>query len=270
MDWLNTLEAKFGRHAIHGLIRIVVGFNALVFVLSLVNPDFLKLLYFDRELILQGQVWRLVTYIFIPSLGRWWLMPDYLWLVFWLMFIWMLGDGLEQAWGAFKLNVFYFTGMIGTTIAAFFFDTNFNNALLNLSLLFAFATLYPDFSIMIFFFLPVKIKWIAWVAFGSLVLSLLGGPLSLRMAILASLGNYILFFGPTLFATVRHRHTVAARRREFESKAAPETESLHRCAACHKTELTNPELEFRVAKDGNEYCVAHLPGRVRTGAIPLQ
>ena len=77
MKWLDSLEAKFGHLAIPGLIRIVVGFNALVFILIQINPNFLSLITLDRDLVMHGQFWRLVSYIFIPSLGGGWLMPPY-------------------------------------------------------------------------------------------------------------------------------------------------------------------------------------------------
>ena len=263
MNWIESLERRFGHLAIPGLIRIVVAFNAAVFILYLGNPGILSFLQLDRDLILHGQVWRLFTYIFIPSLGRGWLMPDHLWLVFWLLFIWMLGDGLEQAWGSFKVNLFYLIGMIGTTIAALFLGAGFNGAMLNLSLLFAFATIFPDHSILIFFFLPVRIKWIAWVSFAGLCFAFLGSSWAARAAILTALANYLLFFGPMIVGMARHRQTVASRRLRFErnvKEAAADT--MHSCAVCKKTEVTDPDLDFRVSRDGNEYCVEHLPARV--------
>jgi hypothetical protein len=259
MKWIDALEKKFGRHAIHGLVRVIVFLNAFVFILTLVNPHFLELIYLDPALVMQGQVWRLFSYILIPALGRWWLMPDYLWLVFWLMFIWMLGEGLEHAWGSFKLNMYYIIGMLGTTVAAFVFGDNFNNVILNLSLLFAFATIYPDYPIRLFLIIPVKIKWIAWFSFGGLCLSFLTGSLSIRMAILAGLANYIIFFSGMIVHDFKHRNAVTKRRQRFLKEAMPADEALHRCEVCSRTEITNPDLDFRVSADGNEYCVEHLP-----------
>ena len=261
MKWLNTLELKYGRYAIHGLIRIVVALNALVFVMYLTNPAFLKLLYLDSELIMKGQVWRLVTYVFIPALGRWWLMPDYLWLTFWLLFLWLMGEGLEHAWGPFKLNCYYLIGMIGTTIATFCFGYSFNNYILNISLLFAFATLYPNYIINLFLVLPIKIKWIAWFSLASLCLSFLEGNAALRMSILASLANYLIFFAQDVLQIVRHRSAVVSRRQRFQRDLMGEEDSMHRCKVCNRTEISDPDLDFRVSADGNEYCVDHLPAK---------
>src|SRR5215210_5140441 len=124
MTFLDSLERRFGRFAIPGLIRIVVGFNALVFVLHKLNPGYLAMLDLIPARVLQGEVWRLVTYIFIPQFGSGFF-PDWLSAIFYLGFLWFVGDGLEQAWGAFRLNLFYIVGMIGTTAAAFFFGEGF-------------------------------------------------------------------------------------------------------------------------------------------------
>lgn len=256
MKWLTTLENKFGHHAIPGITRIIVALNALVFCLAYLKPSSLALFDLQPERVLHGEVWRLVTYIFIP--------PSFslLWIVFALSFLMMLGDGLEHAWGAFKLNLFYLTGMIGCTIAAFFFGGATTNVYLNLSLLFAFATIYPNETIYLFFVLPVKIKWLAYLALFFELQALFLGSFAQQMAIATSLGNYLLFFGPMIIENARMRRKVASRQREFESKSIPKDEALHLCALCKKTELTNPETDFRIARDGEEYCVEHLPSAV--------
>jgi membrane associated rhomboid family serine protease len=253
MSLLDSLERRFGRFAIPGLIRIVAGFNALVFVLARLNPEFVQMLDLNRGAILHGQVWRLITYIFIPTTSS----P--IWIIFVLLFLWFIGEGLERAWGAFRLNLFYFIGMIGTTIAAFFFGSNFSNTMLNATLFFAFAHFYPEEVIYIFFVLPAKVKWIAWVAAALLLFGFVTAPNSYRMALVAAFANYLIFFGPELVRAARNRHETASRRRRFADKARPEEEALHHCATCGATELTNPNLEFRVARDGEEYCLTHLP-----------
>ncbi len=253
MKWIDSLEARFGNLAIPGLIRVVVMFNGLTYALMLSNPGYAQYLTLIPAKIAQGQVWRLFTYIFIP--------PAFspLWLFMALMFLWNMGEGLEQAWGAFKLNVFYLCGMAGCTAAAFFFGGVNMNPFLNLSLLFAFGTVFPDEVMYVFFILPLKIKWIALLSFGLVLATFLQSGASVKMAIVVSLSNYLLFFGPRLIDNVRQRRTVTARRMEFKRKAMPEDEALHHCAVCKETELTKPELDFRVSRDGEEYCTLHLP-----------
>ena len=149
--------------------------------------------------------------------------------------------------------------MIGTTVAAFFFGSNFSNTMLNASLFFAFARFYPDAVIYVLFVLPVKVKWLAWVSAALLVLGFVTGPNSYRMALLAALGNYFIFFGPEIFLSARNRRESSVRRKRFKGETRSKEEPLHHCAVCEATELTDSNLEFRVALDGEEYCTQHLP-----------
>jgi membrane associated rhomboid family serine protease len=264
MKWIDSLEARFGRHAFPGLIRAVVGLNALTFLLYKMRPDFFEFLTLDKGKIVHGEVWRLVTYLFIPQYGGFF--SDYVSVLLYLWFLWFLGDGLEHALGAFKLNLFYLIGMIGNTAAALCFSHNatgdvFSGALLNASLFYAFARFYPNLEIYLFFVLPVKIKWLAWLSGAFLLLGFVAGTASYRMTVLVSLANYLLFFGPEILHETRHRKSVAGRRRQFEKVALPEAETLHCCVVCSRTEKSHPDLEFRVGGDGSDYCIEHLPAR---------
>ena len=252
MTWLDKLERRFGFLGIPGLIRIVIGFTALVYLLVVLNRGFESFLTLDPVLIRQGQVWRLVTYIFVPQTLSFWI-------VLALWFLWFIGEGLERAWGPFRLTLYFFVGMIGTTIAAFFFGSYFSNGMLITSLFFAFARFYPDEVIYILFILPVKIKWLAWIYTAFLMLGFFRGPNSYRAALIAAFANYFIFFGPEIIHQARHRHDVSTRRRRFEDQSRSPTETLHHCAVCGATELTDPNLDFRVARDGEEYCMPHLP-----------
>jgi len=267
MSFLNKLERRLGWIAIPGLIRIVVALTALVYLLTFLNPHFLSVLALDPAAILRGEVWRLVTYIFIPQSGG---QPGSamqpLWLLIVLWFLLFIGERLEHAWGAFRLTIYFVLGMIGTTIAAFFFGTQFSNTMLASSLFFAFATFYPDEVIYLFFVLPVKVKWLAWISAAFLLFGFLSNGNAYRMALIAAFANYLIFFGPDLIRAARNRQQVASRRRRFEDKSRAEDEALHHCATCGATELTDPNLDFRVARDGEEYCLAHLPAATRVQA----
>ena len=253
MTWLDKLERRLGFIAVPGLARVLVGFTALVFLLARLNPEYLFVLDLDPARIRHGEVWRLFTYIFVPPT------LSFLWILFALWFLWWIGEGLERAMGAFRLTLYFLIGMIGTTVAAFFFGSRFSNSMLMASLFYAFARFYPDEIIYVFFILPLKIKWIAWVSALFLFIGFFVGTNSYRVALVAALSNYLLFFGPELWYAARHRRDVTARRRRFEGESRSEAEPLHKCKVCNATELTDPNLDFRVASDGEEYCVAHLP-----------
>jgi membrane associated rhomboid family serine protease len=253
MTWLDKLERRIGFLGIPGLIRILVGFQALVFVLVILNPGYLSMIDLDPARVRAGEIWRLVTYIFIPQ------SRSPFWIIFVLWFLWFIGEGLERAWGSFRVTLYFIAGMIGTTAAAFFFGGSFSNTMLIASLFYAFARFYPDEVIYVFFILPLKIKWVAWIMAAFLLLGFVTGTNSYRMALLAAFANYLIFFGAEIIHDARHRREVKTRRRRFESDARAVAEPLHKCAVCGATELSDPNLDFRVSRDGEEYCVAHLP-----------
>lgn len=259
MTWLDKLERRIGFLAIPGLLRYVGFLTALVFVLEKVNPGYLNLLDLDPVAVVHGEVWRLVTYIFIPQMASMLPLPDWLNVAFYVLFLWWMGNGLESAWGAFKLTIFYLIGMIGTTVAAFFFGAAFSNFMLTTSLFFAFAQFYPDLVIYFAYILPLKVKWIAWVSAVILLLQIIVGSMQFRAAAICAMGNYLIFFGPSIIRDARNRRDVTARRRRFEMQTRDaEAEALHRCAICGATEVSDPNLEFRVARNGEEYCMPHL------------
>lgn len=260
MTFLDKLERRIGFIAIPGLIRIVVMFTALVCILAYIDQSFISVLELKPLLIKQGQVWRLFTYIFIPTSplqGGSLLSP--LWAVVALWFLWFIGDGLERAWGPFRVTLYFFTGMLGVTIAAFLLHAQFSSGMLAVSLFLAFAWFYPNEIIYVMFILPVKIKWLGWLVGAFLLFGFAVGSNANRLAMILAFSNYFLFFGPQVFQNLRQRKEIASRRQRFEVQTRSDEEPLHRCATCGATELSDPTLEFRVARDGEEYCLAHLP-----------
>ena len=194
-----------------GLLKAVVLLNALTFLLITAAPDYAGVLSLDPARIMQGEIWRRSVF----------------WIFFALLFLWFLATGLEEMWGPLRLNVFYLVGMIGCTLAAFFFGGGPSNTFLNLSLFFAFATIAPDYEVFLFFIARVKIKYIAWFMAAVFGLQFLVLPLPSKMAMAASLANYLLFFAPTFISDRR------AHRRDRRA--------------------------VRVAGSGDEFCREHLP-----------
>jgi len=253
LSFLDRIEKKLGWLAVPGLIRIVVVCNALVFFLMRVSPRFGSALDLDPAAVMRGEVWRLFTYIFIPQTTSW------LWIVFFLLVFWNIGEMLEQAWGAFRLTLYYLLGMIGVTIAAFVFGVSFSSEMLYTSLFFAFARFYPDYTFYLFFILPVKVKWLAWIYAALLLVMIFASPMPMRMAIISAFANYLIFFLPGHIHDFRHRQEVVQRRQKFQKTAHPVVEPLHRCEVCQRTDDSDPHLNFRVSRDGHEYCTEHLP-----------
>src|SRR3954463_12802653 len=198
MTFLDKLERRLGFIAIPGLVRAIVTLNVLVFILVYLNKGFDSYLALDMARVRAGEVWRLVTYIFVPQMSHPLLVLIALW------FLWFIGDGLERAWGPFRLTLYFLVGMIGTTVAAVLSNSQFSNQMLFTTLFFAFAHFYPDEIIYVFFILPLKIKWLAWIYAAILLYGFAMNSMSYRLAMLAAFSNYFIFFGPEAFHQFRH------------------------------------------------------------------
>jgi membrane associated rhomboid family serine protease len=256
MHWFDKLERKYGRFAISNLMKYIVLFNALAFILSYIAPTgpFISKLMLIPDLVMKGEVWRLFTYIFIPPN----LSP--IWIIFALYFYYLIGTGLEQEWGSFKFNLYYFLGMIGTTIAAFITKSPATATYLNLSLFLAFARIYPDFEILVFFVLPVKVKYLAYFDWFLIITAIIFGPIPLKAAAAASLVNYFIFFGKDILKRTKNKREVYNNRQKFKIDL-PDNVAIHKCTICGITEKDDPNMEFRYCSrcDGlHEYCMEHL------------
>lgn len=210
MKWLNKLERKFGRYAISNLMYYIIGITLAVYIVQYVlNISAYSYLAFIPGLIMKGQVWRIITFIFIPPAS------SIVTIAFVMYFYYMMGTTLENEWGTFKFNIYYLFGMIGTIIAAFLTGDG-TSVYLNLSLFLAFAYLFPDIEILLFFILPVKVKWIAYMDWAYFIFSLIFGTMSTRVAAIASLINFFIFFGDDFINYIKHQRKYGATRRNFK------------------------------------------------------
>lgn len=256
MNWLDRLERRFGKFAIRGLMSYIVGLTGIVYALS----------YFDRsgfligklmlipEFVMRGEVWRLVTYIFIPP------NTAIIWILFTLYFYYMVGSALEHEWGSFRFNVYYFVGMLGTTIAAFITGYGATSLYLNLSLFLAFARIYPDFELLLFLVIPVKIKYLALLDWIYYAITVLFGDMGSRVVATVSIINYFLFFGRDIITASKTSRQAYQNRRRFKAEL-PRDFTIHRCTICGKTEKDDPDMDFRYCPecDGDyEYCMDHV------------
>ncbi len=253
MSFLKKLERFLGRFAIHHLALYLIigqaGAFALIYSGKRAMGDFALLPYLVRE----GQPWRLVTFLFMPP------SDSIIWVGFsWYLF-YLMGNALEGHWGTFRFNLFLLVGYLLTVGAALLHPyVVATDVFLAGSVFLAFAHLFPDFELAIFFILPVKIKWLAlvtWVWYGYQMV--VGAPAE-RLAILAATGNFFLFFSQDLWLTARmHSRKMQTQAERFAQAGA----ARHRCRVCGKTELTDPDLDFRYCSKctGAEcYCPEHI------------
>lgn len=218
---LSRLERRFGKYAVAGLPTVIVGGMAITLVLAMLQKNFIPMLMLDPQRIIgRGgakfpEVWRLVTYLFIPR------SVSIFWAFFELWWTWMVLTNLEAAWGAFKLNAFYVVGMLCTTIAALIVGDAYGNLWLNLSVLLAFATVFPNYEILLFFVLPLRMKWIALISVIPFLLAFVGSDWITRASIIAAVSNYFLFCGGLLVDAARGRSREV---RQHTRRAAMEAE----------------------------------------------
>ena len=289
MNFIQKLERKFGRYAIHNLMTYIIILYVIGWMIQIFNAEFYyAALSLDIDAILHGQVWRIITFIIMPPENS-----SYIFMIFTLYLYYILGTNLERVWGAFRFNVYFFMGVIFHVLAGFLiyfiFGVNWplTTYYLNMSLFFSFATVYPDMELYLFFILPIKIKWLALIDGAYFILTIFSGfswyllsedaarsiarvalklgivPLpEIATAALVSLLNFVVFFLITRNykryspGEIRRKQRYRTQVRQSRGNAA-----LHKCDICGRTSESNPELSFRYCSKcvGNhEYCEDHL------------
>ena len=216
---LYTIERKLNRIAVPNLMKYVVIGMILLFILPFlfprpitvlgIEPTISELFILDRTAILAGQVWRIVTFIFLPPQSS----PFFI--IISLYFYYFLGNSLEYKWGTSRFNLYYLIGMLGSIIAAMIIGYG-TNTYLNYSLFFAFAAIFPNEEFRLFFVIPIKIKYLAYFNAAFFVFSFIVGTWGERAAILASLLNFFLFFGEDLFTKLKVKSRTYSTRRNFK------------------------------------------------------
>jgi len=261
LNWIDRFAAKHRRFGIPNLMMYVVALTAIVFVLSLFPNGYVILsgMTFDRAAILQGQIWRLVTFLFIPET------TNLFFIVFSLYFYYLIGNTLEREWGTAKFSLYYLMGAALTLIVSFVFDLNSSATYLNFSLFFAFASLYPDFEVLVFFILPVKIKWLAVLDALYFVFSIFTSPWPHLLIPVVAVGNYLLFFWQDYIDYFRrqkgYRKRASSFRQGVQAGRAEKKAYLHKCCVCGVTDKDDPNLDFRYCSlcTGYKcYCSNHL------------
>jgi hypothetical protein len=230
-----------------------------VLVMSGVKPELLSALVLVPRLVMEGELWRPFTFLFIPPVGDLSLLSLIFAMFGWFLF-YLMGTALENHWGTFRYNVFLLVGWMATVAAAFVTpDVPSTNVFVMGSVFLAFAFLNPDFELYIMFLLPVKVKWLALIAWCGYAIMLIVGPWETRLAVLASVSNFLLFFGKELYFRVKGaRRRMALQAKQF---ATVKPEYFHRCSICGITDKTHPKMEFRYCSKctgSPGYCMEHL------------
>ena len=268
---------KHPRFRVNNLMLYIVFGTLAVWLLGAMDTTYtlVNALTFNAAAVLKGQVWRLVTFVFIPQSGG-------IWLFLFLYFYYFVGSTLEREWGPGRFTIYYLTGMLMNIIYGFvvYFVTGMSYSMnanyINLSMFFAFATLFPDNMVLLFFIIPIKMKWLAIIDalyFAYAIISDFAGGMGLMSFLpLVAILNYFLFCGGELFYTVmprgrqQRKNTVDFKREVRKIKYETKNKNyMHKCAVCGRTDADYPELEFRYCSRCAGYhcfCQDHINNHV--------
>ncbi len=250
MTILDRLEDRFGRYTIPNLTYFLIGGQALAFIITQFYPDYGQIFVLRGDLLTHGDWWRAVTFLFMP------LSTDFIFAVFTWYLYYLYGTALERLWGTFRYTVYLLIAYAATIGLAFLFPyTRLTNTYIYASLFLAFAYRFPDFELLLFFIIPVKVKWLAVLAWIGLLGTLLFGAIPTKIQTVVSVLNFLLFFGEELWMTARHRFHRVSYSVKYKADHA---KAYHICAVCGDNEVDNPDMEIR-------YCSSCVPSTCYCG-----
>lgn len=274
MSLLNKLDDRFGRFAVPQLTLVLIVCQVVVYAVGhtarmrgedqVPGETLVSRLELVPNKVLEGEVWRVVSFVAIPGFSHPILML-FIWYLFYLM-----GTALEQHWGMFRYNVFLLVGYLATVGVAFLTpDRPASATFWQGSVFLAFAYLYPHFVLHIFFILPVQIRWLALLTWIGYAFVLLFGAWASKLIVLASVANFLLFFAAEILERARfgRRHMAGQAARFGASGKQPEF--YHRCRVCGATDKSHPAFDFRYcSKCAGDccYCSEHLKSHEHVGA----
>lgn len=271
----DNIERKLRKYAINNLSLYFLVCSAIGYMLRLIpnGSRILSVMELEPYMILHGQVWRIFTWIFCVSDTS-----NILFIAISLYFYYSIGRTLENVWGAYRYNVYMFSGLFYTLVGSFvmygilavigygnrvgIIGPRFTTYYVCMSIFLAFAATFPDMEVLMMFVLPIKVKYLGIVYAIFMVIECVTGGIWVAIPIVASLFNFIVFF-----FTGRNRIRISReqqkQRAAFRAKVkqAYKEQTRHKCAICGKTESSDPDMSFRFCSkcNGNyEYCENHL------------
>ena len=271
-DAIDRFCALHPRWGIPGLMRYIVAANAVIYIFSMFDRSGLLLstLMMDASAVLHGQLWRIVTFVLIPTGSQ----PFSVLLS--LMFYYWLGESMERLWGSAKFTFYYVSGMLLSVLAAIlvlFVDglavPLAGAGYVNSALFFAYALTYPETVVRLFFILPIKMKWLAMIEAvfyaAAVVLGITAGLWGLALMPVVAMLNLFIFFSPAFYRKTdqfqaRHRREAVQFRKAVKEQKRQKGYN-HKCEVCGRTDTENPGLQFRYCSKCTGYhcyCEDHI------------
>jgi hypothetical protein len=255
MKLLNRLERNFGDWAIPNLTIILIALQTFTALMATVQKEFFAKLLLTHEQLMNGEWWRVLTVLVMPPT------TEPIFLILFLYFYFLVGTTLEARWGTFRYNIYILIGYLATVLTAFIPGAIVTNFYLMESIFLAFAWLYPEYEILLFFVLPVKMKWLGLAGWIWYLIAFLTGNWATRAEVAAGAISFLIFFHADLWdwlKTSRRKFTgqmVQARTRQDAN--AP----MHVCAECGVTDQSDRKMEFRycpLCAGTLCYCINHI------------
>ena len=267
IDRFCALHPRFG---IPGLMRFIVGGNVMIYLLSMfAGAGTLDFLALYPAAVLRGEIWRIVTYVFLPTNSG-------IWLLISCVFYYWLGGALENIWGSAKFTLYYVSGMILTALGAilgFLIDgisiPIYGATYVNTAMFVAYAMMAPDAMVRIYFVIPIKMKWVAWFEMAVYAVQVLRyafkGLWGMALIPVVAMRNLFVFFAPAVQRKVEraraHHRPEAVQFRKAVKEQQRNKGYNHKCCVCGKTDTEHPELQFRYCSKCEGYhcfCEEHI------------
>ncbi|MDF7822500.1 hypothetical protein P4B35_00635 [Pontiellaceae bacterium B12227] len=252
MDLITKLEKRFGSWAIPNLALYIIAIQLIGVVLLFTHrAEFSDLILHGNSVLDRGQWWRLLSFMMLPKT----MSP--IWLFFAFYIFYMIGSMLEQQWGSFRFNLFIMIGYLLTVAMAFLNQGVIITNTYFLGCVFlAFATLFPNIEFRLFFILPVKVKWLAWITAAFYMLTLFSADVGGRLGVAAAFTNYLLFFGKDFLNGFK----AGQRRKAFVAEqSVAAAVPRHVCKTCGSSDKSDERMHFRYCSTCGEcFCEEHI------------
>ena len=294
---MSDFERRFGKYAVRDLSLKLIILYLIGYAIYYIRPDIMYYMTLNPYAIIHGQVWRLISWLLIPPSAS-----NLFFIAIMLFFYYSIGTSLERVWGTWRYNVFIFTGILLTIVSSFlwmgfsyliggagamsalgpenyfgYYSAAFSTYYINMGIFFAYALTFPEAMVLLFFIIPVKVKWLGLLDVAYLLYEFVQGNSAMRFAIAATFVNIGLLYlrsgrsvrGSFYGRTMEDIFYGASSKPGFRGKKTGNTGQrqpqaagvIHRCAICGRTQADNPDLEFRYCskcEGGQEYCQDHL------------
>lgn len=269
-DPMRFVDKFLYRHpgfGVSGLARYIAIGSGIAWVIGLINPVLYGYLTFSAAAVLHGQIWRLLSFMFIPASTSWLGFIS-------IMFYYWIGTTLEQTWGSGKFTLYVLVNMLITIVYGFVmyalgFSIGLTAEYIYLAMFFAFAVYYPDMQVLFMMIIPVKMKYLAYIDAAFFLYSVIANPFPFNTLPIVAILGFLLFCGGELFSRLPKRASAQTVnfRRESARIRREQRDALyhHKCAVCGRTDTDYPNLQFRYCSRCAGYhcfCEEHINNHV--------